>query len=175
MGWTRDCEGRIYLAHSGGLPGFGSNWRILPEYGLGVILFANVTYASTSGVNLRVLDTLVKAAGLKPRALPASAILKERQAGLVKLLPGWNNASASGIFAENFFADYIMDSLKKEAAAIFTKAGKIIKVHEVIPENQLRGSFIMEGEKANIFISFTLTPENPALIQEYHITAQEKK
>ncbi len=159
----------MIVAHSGGLPGFGSNWRIVTEYGIGVILFANVTYAPTGGVNLRVLDTLIRGAKLKPYSLPPSNILKEKQAALVKLLPEWNNAQASVIFAENFFADYIIDSLKKEATTIFTNAGKIIKVNDVIPENQLRGYFIMEGEKANIRISFTLTPENPALIQEYHI------
>jgi CubicO group peptidase (beta-lactamase class C family) len=166
---TEDCEGRVIVAHSGGLPGFGSNWRIVTEYGIGVILFANVTYAPTGGVNLRVLDTLIRGAKLKPYSLPPSNILKEKQAALVKLLPKWNNAEASGIFAENFFADYIIDSLKKEATTIFTNAGKISKVNDMIPENQLRGYFIMEGEKANIRISFTLTPENPALIQEYHI------
>lgn len=37
------------------------------------------------------------------------------------------------------------------------------------PENQLRGSFIMQGEKADIEIFFTLSPENPPLIQEYNI------
>jgi hypothetical protein len=73
-----------------------------------------------------------------------------------------------------FFADYILDSLKKEAATVFEKAGKIHSVRELVPENQLRGYFIMEGEKANIWVSFTLTPENPALIQEYHIRAIEK-
>ncbi len=39
----------------------------------------------------------------------------------------------------------------------------------MIAGNNLRGSFVMEGEKANIEVSFTLTPENPPLIQEYHI------
>ena len=36
-------------------------------------------------------------------------------------------------------------------------------------ENQLRGSFIIEGEKTNIEIYFTLSPESPPTIQEYHI------
>ncbi|RYY61556.1 MAG: class A beta-lactamase-related serine hydrolase, partial [Chitinophagaceae bacterium] len=67
LGWTKDCDGRVYLAHSGGLPGFGSQWRIMPDYGIGVVAFANLTYAGFSGVNMRVLDTIVKAAGLKPR------------------------------------------------------------------------------------------------------------
>jgi len=174
LNWSHDCEGREYVAHSGGLPGFGSNWRFLPEYGLGVILFANVTYAPTTPPNFAVLDTLIRLAKLQPRQLPSSTILTQRRDELVKLLPDFTNAVNSGIFAENFFADYILDSLKKEAATAFQKAGKIHTVRELVPENQLRGYFIMEGEKANVWVSFTLTPENPALIQEYHIRAIEK-
>jgi CubicO group peptidase (beta-lactamase class C family) len=174
LNWTRDCEGRESVAHSGGLPGFGSNWRFLPEYGLGVILFANVTYASTTPPNMAVLDTLIRLAQLKPRKLSPSKILTQRRDELVKLLPDFSKAEISGIFAENFFADYVMDALKKEASDIFSKAGKVIKVNELVPDNQLRGYFIMEGEKANVWVSFTLTPENPALIQEYHIRSVPK-
>jgi len=172
--WTKDCEGRETVGHTGGLPGFGSNWVIAPEYGLGVIYFANVTYASTSLPNTIVLDTLIRMAQLKPRQLPPSNILTQRRDELVKLLPDFNNAPSSGIFAENFFSDYFTDVMKQEANAIYAKAGKISKVGEVIPENQLRGYFMLEGEKANIWVSFTLTPENPALIQEYHIRAIDK-
>ena len=89
-------------------------------------------------------------------------------------MPGWNNAAAAGIFAANFFMDYFPDALSKEATSIFTNAGKIIKVNDFVAINNLRGSFTMEGEKANIEISFTLTPENPALIQEYHIKLVQK-
>jgi hypothetical protein len=74
----------------------------------------------------------------------------------------------------NFFMDYFVEPMQKEARDIFAKAGKIISVGEVIPENQLRGYFDMQGEHANIRVSFTLTPENPALIQEYHIKLIEK-
>jgi hypothetical protein len=89
-------------------------------------------------------------------------------------LPEWKNLNATPIFAENFFLDYFPDSLRKEATNIFNKAGKILRVNEFIPENNLRGSFIMEGENCDIEISFTLTPENPALIQEYHIKERKK-
>ncbi len=172
--WTRDCEGRETIGHSGGLPGFGSNWTILPEYGIGVIFFANATYASTSIANSMVLDTLIRVAQLKPRQLPPSAILTQRRDELVKLFPDFTKAETSGIFAVNFFADYFTETMKKEANELLAKAGKINKVTDVVPENQLRGYFIMEGEKANIWMSFTLTPENPALIQAYTIRMIDK-
>lgn len=169
LGWLKDCEGKTYIAHSGGLPGFGSQWRIMPEYGIGVVSFANRTYAPMGYINLKVLDTIIKLAKLKPMQLPASKILEQRQQELAKILPDWNNAEQSGIFAENFFSDYPIDSLKKEARDLYAKAGKIISVKRMKAENQLRGSFVLEGEKANLEIYFTLSPENPPLIQEYHI------
>jgi CubicO group peptidase (beta-lactamase class C family) len=172
--WQKDCEGKTYISHTGGLPGFGSNWHIMPDYGIGIISFANRTYAPMSFVNLEILDTIIRIAQLQPMQLPPSKILEQRKNELVKLLPGWNNAEQSGIFAENFFPDYPIDTLKKYARDLYAKAGKIISVKEMKPENQLRGSFVIEGEKTNIEINFTLSPENPPLIQEYHIREMAK-
>ena len=169
--WSKDCEGRTTVGHSGGLPGFGSNWVIAPDYGIGVVFFANVTYASTAGINAQVLDTLIRGAGLKPRVLPASDVLKNAQQGLIALLPDWNNANRSTLFADNFFDDYPVESLREEARKIFDSAGKIIRIGEMVPENQLRGTCILECEKGRVQIFFTLTPENPAKIQEYRIRA----
>jgi CubicO group peptidase (beta-lactamase class C family) len=172
--WQRDCETRISVGHSGGLPGFGSNWQILPDYGIGVMCFSNVTYAPTTFINNQVLDTLVALAGLKPRQLQPSSVLEKRKTQLVQMLPSWKGAEASGIFAENFFMDYFPEALRKEATAVFESAGKIIRVGAVVPENGLRGAFLIEGEKANIEVSFTLTPEADPLIQEYHIREKKK-
>jgi len=175
LGWMKDCDGKTYIAHSGGLPGFGSQWRIMPDYGIGIVSFANRTYSPMGFVNLKILDTIVKIAQLQPMQLTPSKILEQRKNDIVKLLPDWNNAEQSGIFAENFFPDYPMDTLKKYSRDLYAKAGKIISVKEVKPENQLRGSFIIEGEKTNIEIYFTLSPENPPLIQEYHIREVPKE
>jgi CubicO group peptidase (beta-lactamase class C family) len=174
LGWLKDCEGRTYIAHSGGLPGFGSQWRIMPEYGIGIVSFANRTYAPMGFINMQVLDTIIKVAGLQPMQLPPSKILEQRKNDLMKVLPEWNNAEQSGIFAENFFPDYPIDTLRKYARELYSKAGKIFSVKAVTPENQLRGSFIIECERANIEVYFTLSPENPPLIQEYHIREAPK-
>ena len=167
--WTKDCENRVYVGHTGGLPGFGSQWNIMPEYGIGIVSFANATYARAAVINGRVLDTLLSISGITSRQLPASDILDQRKNELLKLLPDWKNAEKSGIFAQNFFMDYFSAELKKESISIYSAAGKIKSVHELVAENQLRGYCILEGEEANIKVSFTLTPQNPALIQEYHL------
>ena len=173
--WVEDADHKIGIGHSGGLPGFGSNWKILPKYGIGIIAFANRTYAPVSGLNVQILDTLVALAHLKPKPLAVSPMLKQRQSALVNLLPEWKNAEATNIFAENFFLDYFPNSLRKEAEGIFNKVGKILKINEIIPENNLRGTFVLEGERGNIEVSFTLSPENPALIQEYNIREISKR
>jgi CubicO group peptidase (beta-lactamase class C family) len=170
LNWTIDAEKKKSIGHSGGLPGFGSNWRFLPDFGIGVILFANVTYAPTSRINLIVLDTLIQLAQLKPRLVKVSNILIERQTQLAKIITNWDQSTP--IFAENFFDDYPIEDLKKSADAIFKKMGNIIKVNTMIPENQLRGYCIIDCEKGKLKLSFTLTPENPTLIQEYHLTIE---
>ena len=164
--WTQNCTGRVRVGHSGGLPGFGSNWFILPDYGIGVITCANLTYAGLSAVNAEVLDTLVAMAKLQPRRLPVSPILTQRQAELVKLLPDWTNAEQSGIFAENFFPDQSVVRRRKQVQNLYARVGNIRRVGELVPDNQLRGHFLLEGERGNIDVFFTLTPETPALIQQ---------
>jgi CubicO group peptidase (beta-lactamase class C family) len=172
---SRNCENLTAVGHSGGLPGFGSNWVILPEYGIGLIYFSNLTYAPASLANVQVMDTLLSLTKVQPYKLPVSAILEKRKNELVKLLPDWQHAASSGIFAENFFPDLPLELWKQQTADVFAKAGKILRISELIPQNQLRGNFIMEGEKANISVYFTLTPEKNPLIQELHITEVSKE
>ena len=169
LGWSQNCTGWVSVGHSGGLPGFGSQWRILPDYGIGVIAYSNLTYAGLGSVNSAVLDTLVSMGKLQPHQLPVSPILTQRKAELVRLLPDWTNAEQSGIFAENFFPDQSVVMRRKAVQDLFAKAGTIRKVGELVPENQLRGHFVLEGERANIDVFFTLTPESPALIQQLDV------
>ena len=166
---TRDCEGRVYVGHSGGLPGFGSQWRMLPEYGLAIVSHANLTYAGMGAPNLEALDNIVKSANLQPRQLPASVILNDRKTQLIKLLPDFRNAPQSELFAENFFADYSEAQLRKTFQDLYAKVGPIKNITALIPENQLRGKFLLEGTRANIEIFFTLTPEKTPLIQQLDV------
>jgi CubicO group peptidase (beta-lactamase class C family) len=41
---SQTCDFRYSVGHSGGLPGFGSQMSWLPEYGVGIVAFGNLTY-----------------------------------------------------------------------------------------------------------------------------------
>jgi hypothetical protein len=164
--WSSDCEGRTGIGHTGGLPGFGSQWQILPEYGIGIIAHANRTYAGMATINMAVLDTVIALADLKPLPVKVSNILKQRKEQLVKLVPDWKNAEQSGIFAENFFPDRSVSHRKKELDLLLAKTGSITGSTDMNAENQLRGTFLLKGTTGDIRVYFTLSPENPALIQQ---------
>ncbi len=173
LGWRKDCNGLVRISHSGGLPGFGSEWRIYPEYGIGIVSFSNHTYGSPGAPNALALDTLISLAGLKPRVLPPSEILLKRKEEIVKLLPVWSEDQTK-VFAENFFLDESLVRRKEATDKILAAAGKILSVKPITPENQLRGSFIMEGVQKNVWVFFTLTPEKEALIQQLDVELIDK-
>jgi CubicO group peptidase (beta-lactamase class C family) len=169
LGWNRYCDDRIALAHTGGLPGFGSNWRMMPDYGLAVVLFANRTYAPAAAINTAVMKLILEKGKLQPRQLPVSAILQQRKNELLRLLPDWNNAANSGIFAENFFGDQSVELRRRATQYLFNRTGEIQRIGELKPLNNLRGSFVIEGSRGKLEVFFTLTPENPPLIQEFRV------
>jgi len=105
--------------------------------------------------------------------LPVSKVLAQRKNELLKLFPDWNENLVKSytdgktkIFAENFFPDRSVDAWRKYSIELFNQIGKIKTVEELEPENQLRGHFNLVGEKGKVNVFFTLTPENPALVQE---------
>ncbi len=172
--WQSDCAGMVSVGHSGGLPGFGSNWTMLPDYGIAVVSFTNLTYATTTAINRTVLDTLITLTGLEPRQPPVSAVLEQRRYELIGMLPDWRGAEESGIFAENFFLDNPRAELTGLSRQLFAEAGEIRGAGPMQPLNNLRGSFLIEGSRQNIRLFFTLTPERVPRIQELKMTLVEK-
>jgi CubicO group peptidase (beta-lactamase class C family) len=169
LAWLLDEQGKKYIFHPGSLPGYHAHWNMLPDYGIAVIVMGNIKNAPRFDINIQALNTLVKEAKLQPRELATSQILQQRQEALAKLLPTWQNATESGIFASNFFLDNSLATWQQQTASSFDKVGKLLSTGKLIPENQLRGYFILQGEKGELKIKFTIAPELPGLIQEVAI------
>lgn len=174
LGYRQDCKGIVSIRHGGGLPGFGSEWRFYPEYGIGIVSLSNLTYGGLGSSNAKALDTLIHLANLQPMTLPVSAILSQRQKEITEVITSWPQDKLT-VFAENFFMDQSLESWKKSSSGLWAEAGKIEKVNPVQPENQLRGTFIIECEKQNVAVFFTLTPEKNPLIQQLDLTLIPKE
>ncbi|MEO7647261.1 MAG: serine hydrolase domain-containing protein, partial [Gemmatimonadaceae bacterium] len=73
------CQFLASVSHSGGLPGFGSLMRWLPEYGVGIVALGNLTYTGWSGVTAQALEALHRTGGLQPRVPQPAPVLVERR------------------------------------------------------------------------------------------------
>jgi CubicO group peptidase (beta-lactamase class C family) len=168
--WSMDHKNNVNVGHSGGLPGFGSNYRFYPEHGVAIISFANLTYAPMGATNGKVGAILMEKAKLPRRSLPPSAILEERRTQVAQLIQSWDQALGEKIAAENFFLDRSREEWMQRSQAALRQLGVIKSVGAIVPENQLRGTFPINGEHGRIDVTFTLTPEKAPRLQELRLT-----
>ncbi|MFM7752257.1 MAG: serine hydrolase domain-containing protein [Opitutaceae bacterium] len=172
--WNLDSRGTVRIGHSGGLPGYGSNWRFYPDHGFAVISFANLRYAGTSAVNARVGSILIEKAGLPRRPIGVSPILKRRQREVADVVLRRNPPGTPEPFAMSFFLDHDRERWRRETDDLVRMLGKIDAVSSIQPLNALRGTFQILGEKGSLEVFFTLTPERNPLVQELKMKLRTK-
>ncbi len=165
LGIRQDCNGDKRISHSGGLPGFGSEYRFYPEYGVGIISFANRTYSPAGTANAAVMDLLLAKASLNKRQIPASDILATRKEEVAELIQNWDEQLGNEVLAENFYLDQSRNHRMKEVNDILKELGNIQSVGEIQPINQLRGTFVLDGAKKDAEVFFSLSPEQNPKIQ----------
>jgi CubicO group peptidase (beta-lactamase class C family) len=173
--WERDSRGMVTVGHSGGLPGFGSQYRFAPEYGVGLFAFTNLRYGQVYAPTSRALAMLVERAGLGPRPVAVSPILAARHGQVAQLVQTWDPVLGAAITAENFFLDRSRADWIVFARERLAPIGKITAVGPIKPENRLRGTFPLIGERGTLDVKFTLTPEREPKVQQIEITAPEQQ
>jgi CubicO group peptidase (beta-lactamase class C family) len=154
------------VAHSGGLPGFGSQMRWLPEYGVGIIAFGNRTYTGWSGVFDQALGILAATGALEVRAqVPSPDLVKMRET-VTRLVMAWNDDLARSIAADNLFLDRSIDRRSREVAALRERVGSCSAASGfAFVENALRGQWIVPCERGSVLASITLAPTIPVKVQ----------
>lgn len=158
--------GRV-VAHSGGLPGYGSNMAWLPGRRLGVVALSNTTYAPMSHLNFRLLDLLHEQSAPGPATVECPDELADAAHALVALLSDWDDVRADALFAENVAPD---DSYERRRAAA-----------EVVGPLRLTGVTALNAARARIAVvdagghrrtvTFALAPARPPRIQRYDMSA----
>jgi CubicO group peptidase (beta-lactamase class C family) len=163
----KDHEGVLEVGHNGGLPGFGSSYMFYPQHGVGIMAFSNLTYVggAVRAANYKVMEELVWRGLFVPRRLPVSEILALRKEQVKNLLLTWDPELEKEIVAANLYLDISREKRMEETGELLNQLGEILSTGPMIPENQLRGSFLLEGEKQNLRVYFTLTPEADPRVQ----------
>jgi hypothetical protein len=163
---TQSCAFEHIVAHGGGLPGFGSVMQWLPEYGVGIIAFGNLTYTGWGRVTNNAFDALAKTGGLKPRMpQPSPALIAARDA-VSRLVDRWDDRLADDIAAENLFLDVSKDRRRADVERVRGSLGACTPPTAFdFVENALRGRWTMKCERGNVQIGITLAPTMPPKVQ----------
>ena len=169
---SSSCTLAHIVAHSGGLPGFGSLMRWLPEHGVGIIAFGNRTYTGWGGVTDQALALLAKTGGLQPRVPQPSTALAERRDAVSRLVLRWDDALADSLAAVNLFLDRSRDRRRAEIATLLSQVGPCRRGDGFdVVENALRGQWIMPCDRGALRVSITLAPTMPPTVQYLEVTA----
>ena len=163
---TETCDFHAVVAHSGGLPGYGSLMRWLPDYGVGIIAFGNLTYTGWGRVAGEAIDRLAKTGGLQPREVSPSPVLVQARDEVSKLVVQWDDALAQRIAAGNLFLDRSKDRRRKELDDLRATVGACAAPDRFdVVENALRGRWTMSCERGKLQVAITLAPTMPPGVQ----------
>jgi CubicO group peptidase (beta-lactamase class C family) len=163
---SQNCQFPTIVAHGGGLPGFGTQMRWLPEYGVGLIAFGNLTYTSWPRMFDAALEALAKTGGLQPRVVQPSAALVSARDAVAGLVVKWDDNVAKRIAAQNLFLDTSLDRRRAAIDRLHDQVGACTAGSGFDRvENALRGDWLMRCERGRLRVEITLAPTNPPTVQ----------
>lgn len=169
---SQSCDFGHVVAHSGGLPGFGSQMRWLPEYGVGLIGFGNRTYTGWGGVFDQALALLQRSGGLAPREVQPSPALVTSRTGVNSLVSRWDDGVIDRIAAMNLFLDRSRERRREEFAKLRETLGTCReRPGWLYSENALRGDWLLDCERGVLQVSVTLAPTVPPGVQHLELRA----
>ena len=163
---SQTCAFRHIVAHSGGLPGFGSQMRWLPEQGVGVIALGNLTYTGWGSAIDAAVEALAKTGGLQARVPQPSPALAEARDAVSRLVgTGWDDRLADSIAADNFFLDQSKERRRRELDDLRGRVGACRPDGAFDVENALRGQWTMTCDRGALRVAITLAPTMPPRVQ----------
>jgi CubicO group peptidase (beta-lactamase class C family) len=166
LGVRQTCLFGSSVSHTGGLPGFGSLMRWLPDYGVGIVALGNLTYTGWGNVAEQSLDRLARTGGLVAREPQPAPVLLARRAQVSRLVAGWNDALADSLAAMNLYLDEPKPRRQAALAKLVNDAGGSCRDEgPFVAENALRGRWRMRCGSGDLRVTITLAPTEPATVQ----------
>jgi CubicO group peptidase (beta-lactamase class C family) len=165
LGVAQDCRFSYVIGHGGGLPGYGSLMRWLPDYGVGFIAMSNLTYGGFNSLFNDAANALHRTGALQPRVVKPSPALLAAQADISQLIIKWDDALANRIMADNVFLDVPAEVRKSRWQSLAQDHGVCKPANSITPENALRGEWRMMCERGWLNVFVTLAPTMPPKVQ----------
>ena len=171
LGAAQTCRFRSSVSHSGGLPGYGSQMRWLPEHGTGVVALANVTYGAPSAAVGEALEAMARTGALQPRVVqPAPALVSARDT-VLRLLAAWDDALYESLAADNLSLDRPAAERARELAELRQAHGTCRPDGPIAAENALRGVSWLACERGRLKLRLTLAPTQPPRVQHLELSS----
>lgn len=166
LGVRQTCLFPSNVSHTGGLPGFGSLMRWLPDYGVGIVALGNLTYTGWGNVAEQALDRLAQTGGMVMREPQPAPVLLTRRAQVSRLVARWDEALADSVAAMNLYLDEPKPRRRAALAKLVSDAGGGCRDEgPFVAENALRGRWRMRCATGDLRVTITLAPVEPATVQ----------
>jgi CubicO group peptidase (beta-lactamase class C family) len=158
-------DGQRHVGHPGGLPGFGTLMRWVPELGLSVILLANVTYAKCEWPVRRALALIAREAALPRRVIRTDPGLLAARDAIDGLVQRWDDEVAARVFSPNVDLDCPLSERRDELAGLSERHGALAREGDFEPDDALRGRWRLRGERGHVELDITMAPTVPPLVE----------
>jgi len=168
---THDNRFGHFVAHSGGLPGYGSNMRWLPNRAVGVVALGNVTYAPMSLMARRMLEIIDEHGTIPTADVEPSPALRDAAHRLAMLISDWTDSSALQLFADNVALDDSFARRARQAAELIAAHG-VLTLENVAAVTPMRGRAAMRhADGTERQFDLELSPLVPSQVQLYEVVA----
>jgi serine-type D-Ala-D-Ala carboxypeptidase/endopeptidase len=186
------------VSHGGGYPGFGTHMRWHPASGYGVVVLSNATYAPAARLSGQLLDLILMTGPANPlRSAPVprladpapgktatgmtatgmtatgmTAAAEAAQAGVNRLIEGWDDELAAGLLAPNVDADEPLERRRAAIERIRADLGPL----EPDPADAWSSSpahrvWWLRGPGGRARVEIRLSPQLPPQVQTLSVTA----
>lgn len=167
---SQTCAFRHVVAHTGGLPGYGSQMRWLPDVGIGLVAMGNRTYTRWNAPFDALLARLAQTGVLVPRPAVPAPVLLRRMDEVTRLVQRWDEGLLGQTAAMNLALDQSFERRRIQIERLVREAGGACRPEgDLVAENALRGSWRMRCGTSDLKVTITLAPDPEARVQHLDV------